>query len=478
VNRAMEAPTLARRSKGKRQKARFAAPCGMARPGLEPGTPRFSVVPGSTTRRDAGRLDRAPNRLVRKMTRRSKYTLVAVVRDALGTPNGVGCAACVGCRGVGACGCARIGRRSGKAPRGTVQPVAVDSGPGAVKWAHMAWSSESARVVRVVAVSPGDVMGERRRLEKVVDELNRRLAPAHGCLLSLWRWETDAHSGLHLEGPQGLIDVAMRIENADVVVGIFWKRFGTPTLDAGSGTEHELRRAWSAWRENGRPQVMVYFCQRPHMPQSSAEAAQLQQVLSFREAMPEQQLWWTYTSAGDFERAMREHLTALVLTMGLGPGPAAAAQAITAVRNGRRVRFRLPLVASYFTGRGAELDAIDAALGVADRAVVTQAITGLGGVGKSQLAGRYVHQRADEYDVVAWIRAEDGGIADLSDLATELGLPVAQQTPAQLAASAVRWLSGLEFPRFRGHLTAGPSGPAWRMSIDAQDRAVFQGVQA
>jgi hypothetical protein len=31
-----------------------------------------------------------------------------------------------------------------------------------------------ARVVRLVVVSPGDVMGERKRLEKVVDELNRR----------------------------------------------------------------------------------------------------------------------------------------------------------------------------------------------------------------------------------------------------------------------------------------------------------------
>jgi hypothetical protein len=162
----------------------------------------------------------------------------------------------------------------------------------------MAWRPELARVVRVVAVSPGDVMVERRRLEKVVDELNRGLALAQGCLLSLWRWETDAHPGLHLEGPQGLIDVAMRIDDADVVVGIFWRRFGTPTLDAGSGTEHELRRAWSAWREDGRPQVMVYFCQRPYMPQSSAEAAQQQQVLGLREAMSEQQLWWTYTSAG------------------------------------------------------------------------------------------------------------------------------------------------------------------------------------
>ena len=70
---------------------------------------------------------------------------------------------------------------------------------------------------------------------------------------SVWRWETDARPGRHLEGPQGLIDERMEIGDADVVIGIFWKRFGTPTADAASGTEHELRRAWAAWREHGRP---------------------------------------------------------------------------------------------------------------------------------------------------------------------------------------------------------------------------------
>jgi hypothetical protein len=50
---------------------------------------------------------------------------------------------------------------------------------------RMAGSPEMVRVVRVVAVSPGDVMEERKRLWKVVDELNRRLAPAHGCQLSM-----------------------------------------------------------------------------------------------------------------------------------------------------------------------------------------------------------------------------------------------------------------------------------------------------
>jgi hypothetical protein len=145
---------------------------------------------------------------------------------------------------------------------------------------------EPVAVIRVVAVSPGDVQNERERLQQVVDGLNRTLAPSRGCRLSLWRWETDAHPGLHLEGPQGLIDAAMAIEDADVVIGIFWTRFGTPTGDADSGTEHELRRAWAAWRERGRPQVKVYFCERESRAKRAAEAQQLARLLAFREAMP------------------------------------------------------------------------------------------------------------------------------------------------------------------------------------------------
>jgi len=121
--------------------------------------------------------------------------------------------------------------------------------------------------IRVVVVSPGDVARERAVAQTVVDELNRGVAGDRSCRLSLWRWEIDARPGMHLEGPQGLIDELMEIRDADVVVGVFWKRFGTPTQDASSGTNHELRRAWAAWLEHGRPEVMVYFCTRAYFPE-------------------------------------------------------------------------------------------------------------------------------------------------------------------------------------------------------------------
>jgi hypothetical protein len=167
-------------------------------------------------------------------------------------------------------------------------------------------------VVRVVVVSPGDVQRERNLLQRVVNDLNDGVAQLLGCRLSLWRWETDAHSGLHLEGPQGQIDEAMRIEQADVVIGIFWNRFGTPTHDAQSGTEYELRRAWSAWKKQQRPQVMLYFCERNHRPKSVADLEQLQRVFNFRAAMPKEQMWSRYEAIGDFERKVRRALTAFI----------------------------------------------------------------------------------------------------------------------------------------------------------------------
>jgi tetratricopeptide (TPR) repeat protein len=331
--------------------------------------------------------------------------------------------------------------------------------------------------VRVVVVSPGDVARERAVAQSVVDELNRGVAAERRCRLSLWRWESDARPGMHLESPQGLIDELMDIRDADVVVGVLWRRFGTPTCEAASGTEHELRRAWAAWHERGRPEVMVYFCTRAYAPKTPDELAQWQRVLEFQRDLPSEQLSWRYESVGQFEALLREHLTRYLLRSVPAPAPRQGRAA------GRGVRFNVPAVAASFTGRQEELDALDDALGVAGRAVVTQAITGLGGVGKSQLAARYVQQHGCGYDVVAWIRAEDGGIADLAQLAVKLGEPVAGLSPSDAAQLALDWLSdseqrwllvldNVESPEQLDGLR--PQAGSGRVLVTSRDRALRQ----
>ncbi len=333
-----------------------------------------------------------------------------------------------------------------------------------------------------MVVSPGDVTAERKAVVPVVDELNRHFAPALGCRLSVWRWDTDARAGPHLEGPRGLIDERMQISDADVVVGIFWKRFGSPAGDAASGAEHELRRASAASREHGRPDVMVCFCERSVAPATSGEAEQWLRVLRFREELPKEQLWWPYKQKVEFERLVRGHLEDVVLRRaGARKPPAAAAPAGGVSVSG--LWFGVPALAAAFSGRSGELDGLVEALGGAGRVVIAQASTGLGGVGKTQLAARYVHTHGEEYDVVAWIDAEGGAIADFAALAVKLGERVEGLAPAarrelaleRLARGNERWLLVLDNIASAAQLNdCLPSGGNGRVLVTSRNRELRQ----
>ena len=165
------------------------------------------------------------------------------------------------------------------------------------------------RIVRVVVASPSDVLAERDSLPAVLEELNNGIARDRGLRLELARWETDAYPGFHPNGPQGLIDPLLCIEDCDLLIGLFWKRFGTPVTDAQSGTEHEFRRAYNAWKQNRRPQIMVYFNQKPYAPKTKAETDQWGQVLDFQERFPKEGLWWPYKTRPQFEKLIRTHIT-------------------------------------------------------------------------------------------------------------------------------------------------------------------------
>jgi HEAT repeat protein/ABC-type iron transport system FetAB ATPase subunit len=171
---------------------------------------------------------------------------------------------------------------------------------------------QTKRTWRIVVVSPSDVTPERDLLSDVIAELNRGIAGERGLVLELSRWETDSYPGFHAKGPQGLIDPILKIEECDVLIGIFWKRFGTPTMDAQSGTEHEIRTAYDAWKENARPQIMLYFNQKAYLPKSKEEIDQLGRVLEFRQRLPKQGLWWSYNGKSQFEKLTRNHLTQFI----------------------------------------------------------------------------------------------------------------------------------------------------------------------
>jgi hypothetical protein len=143
----------------------------------------------------------------------------------------------------------------------------------------------------------------------VVEEMNLGVAQELGFRIEVVTWRTDAFPGFHAEGPQGQIDAGLRIDEAAFVVAIFWVRFGTPVADAESGTQHEIARAVAAWREAGRPHVMVYFKTAAYAPRNQAELHQWAKVHAFREHFPEEGLWGSFKSKSEFEKQLRRDLT-------------------------------------------------------------------------------------------------------------------------------------------------------------------------
>ena len=143
----------------------------------------------------------------------------------------------------------------------------------------------------------------------MIAELNRGLGALLKIRLVSYAWETDVRPGFHADGPQGLVDQILHIEDSDILIGIFWKRFGTPVKDADSGTEHEFLKAYESWKSTGRPEIMMYFCEKPYHPNNSGEAEQARRVAKFREEFPEHGLYRTYKRPSEFTDLVRNHLT-------------------------------------------------------------------------------------------------------------------------------------------------------------------------
>ena len=93
----------------------------------------------------------------------------------------------------------------------------------------------------------------------------------------------------------------------------------------------------------------------------------------------------------------------------------------------------------FFTGREAVLEELKKTL---DKSGIA-ALTGLGGMGKTQTAAQYAYHHRKDYQTVLWVRAESQGtrFADLTQLAGRLELPEREAREQSVVVDAVkRWL--------------------------------------
>ncbi|MBI5521341.1 MAG: toll/interleukin-1 receptor domain-containing protein [Desulfarculus sp.] len=95
-----------------------------------------------------------------------------------------------------------------------------------------------------------------------------------------------------------------------------------------------------------------------------------------------------------------------------------------------------------FSGREDYLAALGTALAGGPAALTQQAIAGLGGVGKTQLALEYCYRRRGDYPLIWWVRCEEPATlaSDYAGLAPHLGIPP-NPDQTQTVAAVRAWLA-------------------------------------
>jgi hypothetical protein len=156
--------------------------------------------------------------------------------------------------------------------------------------------------------------------------------------------------------------------------------------------------------------------------------------------------------------------------------------------------WRVPPRNPRFTGRDGMLTDLRRRLRSGEGTLVVQALYGLGGVGKTQLALEFAHRFAADYQIVWWVSAEQPVLIpeQLAALAARLGLtpgPTMADTVDQLFAELrdrARWLLIFDNaerpadiadyrPRGAGHVLITSRSPGWgalggRLEVDVLTR--------
>jgi len=158
-----------------------------------------------------------------------------------------------------------------------------------------------ARVVRVLIASPGDTGAARGLLREVMEDWNSLHAEDTRVILLPVMWERDSTPAMG-ERPQAIINRQL-VEAADVLVGNFWTRLGTPTGAAPSGTAEEIELFIDAEKP-----VLLYFSNEPVVP-SSVDPDEYRRLGEFKDSLKRRGLYDEYRSEAELVRKVAAALT-------------------------------------------------------------------------------------------------------------------------------------------------------------------------
>lgn len=168
-------------------------------------------------------------------------------------------------------------------------------------------------VYSIFLATPSDVTEEHDIVREALSDWNLFNSRQLGVRLALVTWRNTAYPTVGKRSQQAINEQAL--DETDIVIGIFWTRFGSPTGVAESGTEEEIRRGIAAGKR-----VMLYFSDRP-APPSKTNAAEREKIDRFKKELGDDSLYWSYDDAVQFKSDFRRHVSAVMKELLSTPAP-------------------------------------------------------------------------------------------------------------------------------------------------------------
>lgn len=162
------------------------------------------------------------------------------------------------------------------------------------------------KIFKCFIASPSDTNGEREICDKVFIEINKSIGEAFSFRIEPLKWETDIRPSFGREG-QDVINTQIG-NDYELFVGIMYKKFGSPTSKAGSGTEEEFNNAYARYKNKDHVEIMFYFNDEPPQKLSDVIPNELEKVNSFKSKVAGLGgLYCSYNGPKDFEDKLRQH---------------------------------------------------------------------------------------------------------------------------------------------------------------------------
>lgn len=163
------------------------------------------------------------------------------------------------------------------------------------------------KIYKCFIASPSDTDSERNICDKVFNEINKNLGEVYNFRIESLKWENDVRPSFGFDS-QDVINKQIG-NDYDFFVGIMYKKFGSPTANAGSGTEEEFNNAYERFsKKESFVEIMFYFNNEAPSTLNEIDPIELTKVNDFKKRISTcGGLYCDYRGCNDFEDKIRNH---------------------------------------------------------------------------------------------------------------------------------------------------------------------------